>query len=84
MAVLNAIHRRDLLMVRMLVERSETAHNLPEGRKAEAKRRRLEDRVSVTPEMLRAAVKCKAQDIVEYFTKEKGCIPDIHTLLMLE
>lgn len=84
LAVLIAISRRDLPMVRMLVERSEPIHALPEGEKVGAKRRRLEDRVSITPKMLRAAVKCKAQDIIEYFTREKGCIPDIHTLLMLE
>ncbi|KAI6099818.1 hypothetical protein F5141DRAFT_398689 [Pisolithus sp. B1] len=84
LAVLIAISRRDLPMVRMLVERPETTHAQPVGERAGAKRRRLGDRVSVTPEMLRAAVKCKAQDIIEYFTREKGCIPDIHTLLMLE
>ncbi|KAI6103888.1 hypothetical protein EDD16DRAFT_1900377 [Pisolithus croceorrhizus] len=80
LAILIAISRRDLPMVRMLVERSETTHAQPMGEGAGAER----DRVSVTPEMLRIAVKCKAQDIIEYFTREKGCIPDIHTLLMLE
>lgn len=84
LAIFIAIYRKDLPMVKMLVERSEKTNTRPEGRSAGVKRRKLEDRVSVTPEMVRAAVKCKAQDIVEYFTREKGCIPDIHTLLMLE
>jgi len=43
----------------------------------------LEDRVVVTQEMLKAAVKYRAQDIVEYFTREKGCIPDVQTLKLL-
>ncbi|KAG6333500.1 hypothetical protein ID866_5589 [Astraeus odoratus] len=82
LAVRVAIHHKDLQMVRMLVERPETGRS-PEG-KVKGKRRRLEDRVLVTPEMLRAAVKCKAQDIVEYFTREKGCIPDMQTLLLMQ
>ncbi|KAL4066734.1 hypothetical protein V8B97DRAFT_1948655 [Scleroderma yunnanense] len=83
LAVSIAIHRKDLRLVKMLVERVET-RQLPEGKRTQGKRRRLEDRLVVTPEMLRAAVKCKAQDIVEYFTKEKGCIPDMQTLLMMQ
>ena len=77
-----AIHRKDLGLVRMLVEKMNTGKSSSQGR-AEGKRRKLEDRVEVRPEMLRAAVKCKAQDIVEYFTREKGCIPDMHTLLLM-
>ncbi|KAF9234632.1 hypothetical protein BU15DRAFT_65554 [Melanogaster broomeanus] len=77
--VLIAIHRKDLGLVRMLVERTDTGDsNKPKG-----KRRKLEDRVAVNPKMLRAAVKCRAQDIVEYLTREKGCIPDMQTLLLM-
>ncbi|KAH9944852.1 hypothetical protein B0H21DRAFT_862301 [Amylocystis lapponica] len=47
------------------------------------KRRRLQDRVKVSQEMLKVAVQCDARDIVEYFTKEKGCIPDIKTLILM-
>jgi hypothetical protein len=43
----------------------------------------MEDRISPTPAMLKLAVKCNAQDIVEYFTKEKGVVPDMQTLLMM-
>jgi len=80
--IIIAIHRKDLGLVRMLVERTDTGKSSSKG-KAGGKRRRLEDRVDVTPGMLRAAVKCKAQDIVEYLTKEKGCIPDMQTLLLM-
>ncbi|KAI0750129.1 hypothetical protein C8Q80DRAFT_1101312 [Daedaleopsis nitida] len=48
-----------------------------------AKRRKLGDRVVVTQDMLKTAVKCDARDIVEYFTKEKGCVPDMQTVLMM-
>jgi len=64
--------------VRMLIERAEAG-----GGKRGAKKRRLEDRIEVTPEMLKAAVKSKARDIAEYFMQEKGCVPDIQTLHML-
>ncbi|KAF8556196.1 hypothetical protein OG21DRAFT_692766 [Imleria badia] len=80
--IISAIHRKDLGLVRMLVERMDTAKSSPKG-KGNGKRRKLEDRVEVTPEMLRAAVKCKAQDIVEYLTREKGCISDMRTLLSM-
>ena len=45
------------------------------------KRRKLGDRVTVTPDMLKVAVLCDARDIVEYFMKEKGCVPDMRTVL---
>ncbi|KAI0331848.1 hypothetical protein GY45DRAFT_1275104 [Cubamyces sp. BRFM 1775] len=48
-----------------------------------AKRRKLGDRVSVNPEMLKAAVKCNAHDIAEYLMREKGCVPDMQTVLMM-
>ncbi|KAF8841245.1 hypothetical protein BDN67DRAFT_967441 [Paxillus ammoniavirescens] len=80
--VLIAIHRKDLGLVRMLVERIDTPKSSQDS-KPKGKRRKLEDRVVVTPEMLRAAVKYRAQDIVEYLTREKGCIPDMQTLLLM-
>ncbi|RPD59659.1 hypothetical protein L227DRAFT_611866 [Lentinus tigrinus ALCF2SS1-6] len=47
------------------------------------KRRKLADRVTVNSDMLKLAVKCDARDIVEYFMKEKGCVPDMQTVLMM-
>ncbi|KAF8121806.1 hypothetical protein EV363DRAFT_1362423 [Boletus edulis] len=71
--IIIAIHRKDLGLVRMLVERMDTGTSKGKG---DRKRRKLEDRVVL-------AVKCRAQDIVEYLTTEKGCIPDMQTLLLM-
>ncbi|KAJ7494615.1 hypothetical protein B0H11DRAFT_2155969 [Mycena galericulata] len=84
LAVLVAIRQKNLPLVRMLVERAEA--DAPGGKskgRNKNKRRRLEDRMEVTPEMLKAAVKAKARDIAEYLMQEKGCVPDIQTLHML-
>jgi hypothetical protein len=77
LAVLVAIRQKNLPLVRMLIEREE-----PGGGRG-AKKRRLEDRMEVTSEMLKTAVKAKARDIAEYLMQEKGCVPDIQTLHML-
>lgn len=77
--VMVAIRQKSLPMVKMLIERTASG-------KSGMKKRRLEDRVPVNPEMLKLAVKCKARDIVIYLTQEKHCSPDMQTLslLMLE
>ncbi|KAJ7052588.1 hypothetical protein C8F01DRAFT_572054 [Mycena amicta] len=81
LAVLIAIRKKKLALVKLLVEREEMDHL---GRRQKGvKRRKLEDRIKVTPEMLKTAVKAKARDISDYFIQEKGCMPDIHTLNML-
>ncbi|KAJ7104278.1 hypothetical protein B0H15DRAFT_960329 [Mycena belliarum] len=79
LAVLVAIRRKQLSLVRMLIERTDAEPGAGKG----GKKRRLEDRVEVTPEMLKTAVKAKARDIAEYFMEEKGCVPDMQTLQML-
>lgn len=76
LAVLSAIRRKDLPLVRMLIER-EDAQKTP-GKKA-----RMEDRIDVNLSMLRLAAGYGARDIAEYFMKEKGCQPDIQTLRLL-
>ncbi|KAK7035513.1 hypothetical protein VNI00_011806 [Paramarasmius palmivorus] len=68
-----AIRQRNLHMVKILVEPQQKGN----------KKRKVEDRVKISPEMLRTAVKCKAKDIVDYFTQEKGCVPDMQTLYAL-
>ncbi|KAJ7170576.1 hypothetical protein C8R43DRAFT_54659 [Mycena crocata] len=78
LAVLVAIRQKKLSTVRMLIER-----DVPGGGKRGAKKRRLEDRMEVTPDMLKVAVKCKARDIAHFFMHEKGCVPDIQTLNLL-
>jgi hypothetical protein len=67
-----------------------TTTNAPEisGKKGgqatgRGKRRKLEDRVQPNSKMLKAAVQCKAKDIVEYLCHEKGVVPDMQTLQMM-
>jgi hypothetical protein len=71
-----AIRQKDLALVRMLIEREDKETGT-------GKKRKLEDRVQVNPEMLKVAVKCDARDIVTYLTQEKGCVPDLRTLHIL-
>ena len=74
-AVMVAIQRKDLQMVRLLVE-----GNLdnPGG----AKRRRVPDRLACTRAMLHRAANVGAQDIVQYLLV-KGVAPDLQTLRLL-
>jgi hypothetical protein len=78
-AVRFAIKRRDLVLVRMLVEPPE----VPLGERRTGKRRKLNDRIQVNSEMLKLAVRCDARDIAEYLINEKGCVPDLKTLSLL-
>lgn len=78
-----AIYRKDLSLVRLLVERVDCREPGPGALKQKVKMQKLEDRVQITPEMLKVAVKLDARDIVEYFMKEKGCVPDLQTLQMM-
>ncbi|KDQ57001.1 hypothetical protein JAAARDRAFT_58482 [Jaapia argillacea MUCL 33604] len=80
LAVTVAIRRRDLSLVKMLVERGGSSN--ASGEKCSGKKRRLEDRVELSSEMLRVAVKCDARDIVEYL-RGKGCVPDMKTLRLM-
>jgi ankyrin repeat protein len=89
LAVLVAIRQKDLSLVKMLIERidlmvdNEQGDDTTSRLKSKGKKRKLPDRISVAPEMLKVAVQCDARDIVDYLI-EKGCIPDIATLNMLE
>ncbi|KAK2463451.1 hypothetical protein APHAL10511_004537 [Amanita phalloides] len=69
-----AIRQQNLALVKMLIERDDK--NDTKG-----KRRKLEDRIVASTQMLKMAVKCNAHDIAEYLTQEKGIIPDMQTLL---
>ena len=51
--------------------------------KSGSKKRKLEDRVRVSQEMLRTAVACDARDIVKYFMEEKSCVPDMQTVRLM-
>ncbi|KAI9460361.1 hypothetical protein F5148DRAFT_1286883 [Russula earlei] len=79
LAVRLAIKRRDLALVRLLVEPPEA----PPHERRTGKRRKISDRVQVNSDMLRLAVTCGARDIAEYLVREKGCLPDLKTLKLL-
>ncbi|KAF9019571.1 hypothetical protein BDZ89DRAFT_1020705 [Hymenopellis radicata] len=66
-AIIVAIRKKDLYLVRMLVEH-----------KSCPKRWRIPDRMrcSEFPELLKVAIKVDARDIVDYL-REKGCVPDL-------
>lgn len=58
-----AITRKRLTLVKLLVESAP---------RASPKRRRVEDRMRITPLLLDLAMKKGADDIVNYFMREKG------------
>ncbi|KAF9644901.1 hypothetical protein BDM02DRAFT_3272109 [Thelephora ganbajun] len=74
-AVMVAIQRKDLRMVRLLIEGDLCDSN-------GAKRRRVPDRITCTRAMLQRAAKVEAQDIVQYLLA-KGVTPDMQTLRLL-
>ena len=74
-AVMVAVQKKDLGMVRLLIEGDLGG---PSG----AKRRRVPDRVACTRAMLQRAAKAGAQDIAQYLLA-KGVTPDMQTLRLL-
>ena len=67
LAVRLAVKRRDLDLVRLLIDMSK-------GSSGE---------VEVDLNMLKLAVKLGAWDIAKYFMNDKGCIPDLETISLL-
>ncbi|EIW84110.1 hypothetical protein CONPUDRAFT_88432 [Coniophora puteana RWD-64-598 SS2] len=82
MPIAVAIHRKDLALVRLLIERDANGP-CSTTKTSKGKKRKLEDRLVVTPELLKVAVKSDARDIVQYFTQEKGCVPDMNTIRLM-
>ncbi|PBK78830.1 hypothetical protein ARMSODRAFT_56872 [Armillaria solidipes] len=75
LSVLIAVRNKSLPLVRLLVEPGYGQNvNGP-------KKRKVTDRIQCEryPELLKAAVKCDARDIVDYL-RQKGCVPDMETL----
>jgi len=79
LAVKVAIRQRNIDMVKLLVERPNA-----KKAKANAKRRKLEDRVTLDSSLLKIAVMSGARDIVEYLYREKSVLPDMQTLRKME
>lgn len=73
--VLAAIQKKDLPMLRLLVEGD------PDNSTG-AKRRRVSDRIACTRTMLGRAVRVEAHDIIRYLIA-KGVTPDLQTLQLL-
>ena len=67
LAVRVAIGKKDLKLVKMLIE-------------LEKPDRWMRNRIVARGYLLDVAVKCNARDIVEYLMKEKKCVPQIRTL----
>ncbi|TCD67156.1 hypothetical protein EIP91_000441 [Steccherinum ochraceum] len=82
LAVRVAITKKNLGLVRMLIE-PEAAVKNKGGSSGRNVRRKLEDRVKPDSEMLKAAMKADARDIVHYLINEKGCVPNMQTVLMM-
>lgn len=74
-AVMVAIQKKDLQMVRLLIEGDL-------GSSSGTKRRRVPDRVVCTRAMLQRAARVEAQDITQYLLA-KGVTPDMQTLQLL-
>lgn len=86
LAVMVAIRRKDLALVKMLIEPGgETGGDESEERRGKGgvKRRRLEDRVQVNQKMLASAMQWDAKDIANYFVKDKGLTPPMQSLMTL-
>ena len=71
-----AIRRKDISLVRLLIEPGKEDKN-------KNKKRKVMDRIQTTKEMLKMAVKCDARDIVDYFLREKRVVPDMQTVRMM-
>ena len=71
LAVEAAIASKDLSLVKMLVE-SDTPVSEVTSLEPPKKRRKVGDRVEVTPRLAEMAMKAGAQDIVRYFVHDKG------------
>ena len=74
LALREAIRKRDLNLVKMLIEKDTGDQDVNEN----GKRSRAEDRIVVTQKILEKAVNegLKAREIVKYFVEEKGVKPD--------
>jgi hypothetical protein len=67
LAVRLAIKRRDLDLVRLLIDSSKDSSK----------------EVEVNSDMLRLAVKVGARHIAEFLLNEKGCVPDLEIISLL-
>jgi hypothetical protein len=62
----------------------EPSEEVQDGEVKGGKRRRVEDRVQPTTKVLLAAVKAKRIGVAEWLMREKGVVPDMATMQMLQ
>lgn len=74
----------DIDALKLMIEPSDAEREAQEGKVKGGKRRRIEDRVQPTTKVLFAAVKAKHIDVAEWLMREKGVVPDMATMQMLQ
>jgi hypothetical protein len=73
LAIQVAISLHDFKSIKLLVERSDgVVGGNCAGKLNTKKRRRLSDRIMITPSLVECAMKKGSREIVEYFVQEKG------------
>jgi len=78
LAIKVAIRQKDLVMLKLLVERPQIKMGREKG-----KRHKLEDNVQLDTQLLNLAIRVAATDIISYLHHEKGVVPDLETLKRL-
>ncbi|KAB5595802.1 Ankyrin repeat protein [Ceratobasidium theobromae] len=71
----------DMHALKVMIEPGE---DVQEGKFKGGKRRRIEDRVQPTPKVLSAAMKAKHIQVAKWLVNEKGVVPDMATIQMLQ
>ncbi len=72
-----AIRKKDLGLLKLLIERSSSELDNGSGKQSRNKRRKLSDRVPLDVELLTLAIGVGANDIVHYLHEEKGVVPNM-------
>ena len=84
LAVKVAIRKKELGLLKLLVERStsdsDNGIGNGSGKQGRNKRRKLADRVPLDVELLTLAIGVGAKDIVYYLHEEKGVVPNMETI----
>jgi hypothetical protein len=82
LAVKVAIRKKDLELLKLLVERSPSDQDsgTRDGKQGWKKRRKLSDRVRLDADLLNVAIAAGASDIVNFLYEEKGVVPNMETV----
>jgi hypothetical protein len=82
LAVKVAIRKKDLELLKLLVERSPSDQDsgTRDGKQGWKKRRKLSDRVRLDADLLNVAIGAGASDIVNFLYEEKGVVPNMETV----